>query len=212
MKQVHPEAKRLNDAAKAESIERQRRTKVADSKEPADWQSENQPGAFKRVETIVDGTRVSARKRKYSTVLDKYLAWWLADKEKGVGLEKRRGISPDQHETGEDFTEDYMVAVSSLGAKGIDLASAGGGGGGFHESLAAAHEGVTKAFRMMARGNAGKNGSVVVQRVCGHNESLAAVDASMGWKEGHAIIRLREGLDDMMPHYAKLRDRRRKRR
>ncbi len=207
----NPKVKKLKAAVEEERLETQRRTKIADGMEPADWQERNQSGEFEMVDTKVAG--VKYRRRKFSSNLDRYRGAWLADKEKGVAVNRRRGISPDQHEAGEDFAEDYMIAMSSLGAKCVDLASAGGGGGkGFHESLANAHEGVSKAFRCMTTGQAGRTGAIVVQRVCGHDETLGAVETAMGWPSGHAIVRLREGLNDMMPHYQKIRDRRRKRR
>lgn len=180
-------------------LERQRRTIVSDAMQPQDWQEQNQPGEFRSVETKVAG--VTHRRRKYSTNLDRYLGMWLADKEKGVAHENRRGITPDQHNVGEEFAEDYNVAVSVLAARGVDLEGSGGGGKGYWEYPAGAHEGVSKAFLAMTGGMSGKIGAAVVERVCGHDETLGSIEALNGWPNGHAMIRLREGLNDILPYY-----------
>ncbi len=243
---------RVTISRKGQDADRDARTRsfmAHSNMSPEDWQNDNQPGQFAMAETEVALGRAVAKRRIYSTNLDRYLARHLDNPYRDLVAElkyirdtelnktplaerlkersreclgwidfllaccKDKGITPHQHETGEAFTEDYMVATASLGAKGVDLVNAGGGGGkGFWEFPAAAHEAVTQAFRTMTNGKSGQIGSMVVQRVCGHDETLTAVEASMGWPPGHAIVRLREGLDDMMPHYQKIRERRSKRR
>jgi hypothetical protein len=166
--------------------------------DPLALQERNQPGAFEAYtpQSGDDGERAKAgkqtRRRKYSTVMDRYRASWLADKGSGVPEPKRRGVSPDQHNAGERFSEDYRRAVASLSAKGMNLTGVGGGSGGW-EFAAGSHEAVDRAYRAMSAGKAGQISARVVQRVCGHDESVRDVEAALGWPNGHAIVRTRDG-------------------
>ena len=209
------------------------RVLAAATMEADDWQRLNAPAGTFESRPATDKAGVRHRVRRYASNLDKYLGAWklnpnkaaleelieLAAAERRGGRQKDRlikldgaiqarmkGITPDQHEAGEAFARRYLRATRSVGVRATAWVKVDGGG--FDEAAAEAQAEVSAAFRAMVAGGAGRLGAGVVERVCAHDEDLASVERAMGWPRGHAIVRLREGLDDLCRHYRKRRRRR----
>ncbi len=193
----------------------------------------NAPAGTFESRPATDKAGVRHRVRRYASNLDKYLGAWKLNPNKAAleeliefaAAERRgrrqkdrlimldgaiqarmKGITPDQHEAGEAFARRYLRATRSVGVRATAWVKVDGGG--FDEAAAEAQAEVSAAFRAMVAGGAGRLGAGVVERVCAHDEDLAAVERAMGWPRGHAIVRLREGLDDLCRHYRKRRRRR----
>ncbi len=224
------QARRRSAAAAAAD---RNRLRAAAAMEADDWQRLNAAPETFESRLATDKAGVRHRVRRYASNLDKYLGAWKLNPKKAAleelielaASERRRhrqkgrlskldvtiralmkGITPDQHEAGEAFARRYLRATRSVGVRATAWVKIDGGG--FDEAAAEAQAEVSAAFRAMVAGGAGRLGAGVVERVCAHDEDLAAVERVMGWPRGHAIVRLREGLDDLCRHYRKRRRRR----
>lgn len=130
--------------------------------------------------------------RRYPTSLDKYYGAYKRDENKG--------ISTAQHGAGIHFMRVYHTATKSLSCKLASLDSVGGGQAMQDAILESSHE-ILKAIRAMEGGTGGRTAAKIIERICGWNETTVDCEKFYNWPTGHAIIRLREGLDDLVEHY-----------
>ena len=160
--------------------------------QPIDWQIANAlPAEFEIQETMTAG--VHRIVRRYASNLDKYFAAWKRN--------SGHGISVDQHGAGERFSRDYQLATKVLSIKIAALDAISGGGDALQEAVLEAHHEMQRAMRAMQAGLGGHFGAQVVERVCGWDETTADCEKFYNWPTGHAIVRLREGLDDLLGLY-----------
>jgi hypothetical protein len=161
---------------------------------PIHLQIKNAPvGEFEVQETTKAGVmRIS---RRYPTNLDKYFGAFRRN--------QKQGINPDQHGAGLRFMRDYHVATKALSCKLSSMGASGGGGLMEDAILDASHE-IKKGMLYIER-HSGRVNMLVVEKIAGWNEGTADCEKSYNWPRGHAIVRLREGLDSLIFFYTSVR-------
>lgn len=140
--------------------------------------------------------------------IDDYHRMYCIDRDRGIGEQYRRGINEDQFRAADRLSCNYERTFHrlSMPLDGIRVESSINVGMYPTESIMHAIHQHTRMMKELSRVS-----QDIIQAICCEQDGLYDYERARCWRNGYAITRLREALDELVEAYRRLSKRESKR-